>query len=357
MAAPESAGYVRIPTEGSSRALYGKTSARGNLVLVLESTAQLASLRRPPPSGFVTPAQARGVPGAAPTTFRGEATEGVTTPKATLPEAPNLREQRMRLSRGIYSHPGILELPLNLPPRPLEAVRAQREEYSTLVLPAEILEALRDYYGRRGAAKVTYAEAVNAAAYAIYTAKLSALPSGRATIGRYVTPATVAVGSPKWVIEQLAATAAPGLGVRGGALAPGQFPRTWTPSNLPGQFPVTYSTVVAVLFFVHAGVHLSREYFANLMQQNGWHPCGTAGVFSTLYPSLAEAESAEPTISSRAGTYLPETSEVVYCPPPRSFPLPPAAPATRPLTPPPPPPLTRRRPATVAPPPRYRRLD
>lgn len=334
---PEQLGYTRIPTVSSARALYGRIEpVRGNLVLLLESTGQLAALRQTRPPGFVTPSQARsvGMPGGG-TAFRRETREGLSMPSATLPEQPSIREQRMRLARGApYSAPGVLELPLNAPPRPVQATGAEREEYSTLLIPAEVLDALRDYYGRRGVARVTQAEAVNAAAYAIFTAKLRALPMGR----------TVTVGSPRWVLEQLAAAELPGRGVRGEAFAPGRFPETWTPPNLPSEVPVSYSTIVAVLFFTHGDLYLRRENLSNLLRdQLGWHPCGTSGVFAT----------------PRTGMYLPATNETIWCPPPRSFPIAPPAEPQRRFESGPPVFSQHARPRSTppAPPPRYRRFS
>jgi hypothetical protein len=308
---PERLGYTRIPLVSYARSVYGKIEpGRGNLVLVFESTAQLEALRQSRPSGIVTPRAARtaGLPPGSATTFRREAIEGTSLPaaRAELEEAPSLREQRMRLGRPFSEPTGLLSLPLGAPFRPVHATPAERAEYATLVIPAEVLEAVRGYYARRGAGRVTQAEAINAAAYAVFTAKLRSLP-----FGRQVTGAPGAIGSPRWVLEQLAASELEGRGVRGSALVPGQFPPSWTPPNVPGEIPVVYSTVLAVLYFVHGPLYLRSENFDNLMrEQLGWHHCGTAGVFT----------------QSHMGMHLPASNEFLWCPPPRSFPIaPPAA--------------------------------
>ncbi len=334
---PERLGYTRIPVVSSARSLYGRIEpSRGNLVVVLEATAQLEALRRSRPTGFITPSQTRGIPGATPTTFRGGAVEGLSMPRATFPEeeTESLAQQRMRLSRrGIYSHPSVTELPLNVPPRPLQSTRVEREDYATLIIPAEVLGALREYYARRGATRVTQAEEINAAAYAIFTAKLTSLPLGRSVTAR------ADVGSPRWVLEHLAASEVPGRGVRGESLAPGRFPENWSPPNLPGEIPVTYETIVAVLFFVHGPLYLRRENFSNIIRdQLGWHPCGTSGVFSL----------------PRTGMFLPATNSVIWCPPPRSFPIQPPSGGQRTFGGAPPPFPQHTRPIGKAAPPRYR---
>lgn len=338
---PERLGYTRVPVVSSARAVYGKIEpGRGNLVLVFESTEQLAALRRTGPQGLITPQQTRGVPYASPTTSVTERAGGLTENRAMLTEVPSLREQRMRLARGApFSAPGVLELPLNVPPRPVQATRAEREEYSTLVVPAEVLQALREYYASRGAARVTQAEAINAASYAVFTAKLRSIPTGVS-----VTPYPE-VGSPRWVLSQIAVSEYGTRGVSGESLVPGRFPESWTPPNIPGEIPVTYSVVTATLFFVHGALYLRRENFANIMRdQLGWHPCGTVGAFAL----------------PRTGMYLPATSEVVWCPPPRSFPIAPPASAQRRFETGPPGFAQHARPRThlsPAPPPRYRRFQ
>lgn len=256
--------WVEIPLipdprdlDGLPRKVYARVTSNGNLEVGIEATKALEALRAgyraptspaPLPAGFTETERAKFHRQHQPRESFGKGGGGTEASPTygTLPEseAPSLRLQRLALlQRQRLKLPlipaRITELPLSLPGRPAApTTQPERRAFATALVPAAALHAVNQYVSltrRRDQ------EIVRAVAYALFSARFTASPTGRYTIPPrgQVTSRVLYHG-----------------GVTGESYVPGTFPPgySFSPLSAASVVPVTTDTIAAAEYFVRIGL-------------------------------------------------------------------------------------------------------
>lgn len=285
--------------DGLPRRVLGRITASGNLEIGIESQAALEALRRqarspsapaPLPAGMALTEQRAfhrantpRVPSKASGGYR-----AMEIPEELAPDVLAQRlalQQRMRLGLPLVGAQVQLgQIPLTAAGRPVPSAGTSpmRRAFATALVPGAALQALDAYLSKTHRADF---QAVRAAAWALFTSRLTPLP-----LGVHVQPP-----GPKFTpSSQLFRR-----GVLGQAFVPGQFPPGYTVerTTVAPAVPVTTDTIAAIEFFARRsmrggelrgrGVYRTvspprRTRIANYLSEARWRHCGLTPGFSVV---------------------------------------------------------------------------
>jgi hypothetical protein len=267
-------GWKPLPTlrsyETAVHRAWVREQGRGNIELGLELTSEVEATRKRLGSTEILPEEIRkGSPrmGASPT-GRPYAPSGFepTVESESLRDVRTGVERNRPLARAVPI-PYMPGVPLHMRPStvqpPVPRPGEPRREARTVLIPREARDALRRYLARLQTNPSAYTQRniVVAAAYALYTSRIGAVP-----FGAIVTPR---VGRPGF--DFTPASEVPGQGIRASAMVPGELPPEFG-TTLPyrAETPVFYESILAVIFSTLGSANIYNTNVSNILQEAGW---------------------------------------------------------------------------------------